>query len=210
MWVGRCWQAEAARYVRGIRLHHRQVGTSLVDIKDRHISRWEEIDIDDHKFITERLLDVAIPEDAPKDVVKLEQCLEEYFNNKVEVRRKLIRRNTLQSVHSSQSPVEKANAVHVENAEVDSTCSTPIATEFPKSQPLRPAQAQRHASIFSERKVEIQESARLRRSSSCREDEAGPPGRRRKGSMRREVSIPAWQFLNLIRQSATIYIVPVS
>ncbi|KAI9662045.1 MAG: hypothetical protein M1831_002960 [Alyxoria varia] len=170
----------------------------LLTLKTDIYHSGKEAATDDHKFITERLLDVAIPDDAPKDVVKLEQCLEEYFNNKVEVRRELMRRNTLQSVHSPRTPVEKANAVHVENAEVDSNSSTPLATEFPKSQPFRPPQAQRHASIFSERKVETQDPPRLRRSSSCREDEVKTPARRRKGSMRREVSIPAWQFLNLI------------
>jgi hypothetical protein len=57
-------------------------------------------DQDDHRIVKERLLDVAIPdppEDAPEDgyTIKLEDCLENYFNNKIEVKRHLQRRNTV-------------------------------------------------------------------------------------------------------------------
>ncbi|KKY20553.1 putative ubiquitin c-terminal hydrolase family protein [Diplodia seriata] len=53
---------------------------------------------DDHRFVNERLLEVAIPEDNPHsdEPIKLEECLEIYFNNRIEVRRHLERRSTLQ------------------------------------------------------------------------------------------------------------------
>lgn len=58
-------------------------------------------DNDDHRIVKERLLDVAIP-NPPEDgsVIRLEDCLESYFNNKVEVKRHLQRRNTIQSFRS--------------------------------------------------------------------------------------------------------------
>lgn len=59
---------------------------------------------DDHKFVNERLLEVAVPED-PGDgrVITLEDCLETYFNNRIEVRRFLERRITLQPLRSIES-----------------------------------------------------------------------------------------------------------
>ena len=41
----------------------------------------------DHKFVNERLLDVAIPEPVDGEEITLERCLEEYFNNRIEVKR---------------------------------------------------------------------------------------------------------------------------
>ena len=49
----------------------------------------KEDENDDHKYINERLLDVAIPELEEGKVITLEDCLEEYFNNRIEVRRYL-------------------------------------------------------------------------------------------------------------------------
>lgn len=44
-------------------------------------------DVDDHKVVHERLLNLAVPEDTDGKGIKLEDCLEEYFNNKVDVLR---------------------------------------------------------------------------------------------------------------------------
>lgn len=62
-------------------------------------------DPDDHKFINERLLEVAVPDEPGGDkAVQLEDCLEEYFNNRIEVVRRLERSNTQSSVRKTQSP----------------------------------------------------------------------------------------------------------
>ena len=44
-------------------------------------------DADDHKVVYERLLNLAVPPDPEGKGVKLEDCLEEYFNTKVDVLR---------------------------------------------------------------------------------------------------------------------------
>lgn len=44
-------------------------------------------DDDDHKVVYERLLNLAVPADPEGKGVKLEDCLEEYFNTKVDVSR---------------------------------------------------------------------------------------------------------------------------
>lgn len=155
-------------------------------------------DDDDHRFITERLLDVAVPEDAPQDgVVSLESCLEEYFNNKVEIKRDLKRRTTMRS---GASNMEKYADVHVEQIEItdqDSRSNTPQPKPAVPPGVARPSLLHGRApSIFSERKVDIVQGV-------DKEDQGGVQpndGRQRGGSMRKEVLMPAWQFLNLIRK----------
>jgi hypothetical protein len=44
-------------------------------------------DKDDHKVVYERLLNLAVPSDADGNGIKLEDCLEEYFNTQVDVLR---------------------------------------------------------------------------------------------------------------------------
>lgn len=44
-------------------------------------------DKDDHKVVYERLLNLAVPPDTGDKVIKLEDCLEEYFNARVDVLR---------------------------------------------------------------------------------------------------------------------------
>lgn len=70
-------------------------------------------DTDDHRIVRERLLDVAIPE-PPDDgsSINLEDCLENYFNNKVEVKRHLQRRNTINA-----RPIPKVDRGEVELVE---------------------------------------------------------------------------------------------
>src|SRR5437763_4480209 len=56
-----------------------------------------DIPDDDHKFVNERLLNIGIPPELEaKGSVTLEECLEAYFNNRVDVQRKLERRSTLE------------------------------------------------------------------------------------------------------------------
>ena len=157
---------------------------------------------DDHKFVNERLLELAIPED-PGDgrVITLEDCLEMFFNNKIEVKRyldMLERRNTLSSMRSRRSvDSTKAHTSHVEVAELDnSQPSSPVAQQpqvsaIPVS-PVRPtAQRHRAPSIIQEHYIS-EKSEMLDCPSSI--DEKGPlPGR-----VRKEVMMPAWQFFSLI------------
>ena len=160
---------------------------------------------DDHKFINERLLELAIP-DEPLDghVITLEECLEMYFNNRIEVKRyldQLERRNTMNSMGSRRSiDSTKANSSHVEVAEVKdlSQPTSPIAFQSQPSTPLSPVasarptvQRKRAPSIIQEHYVD-EKKALLDRAVSI--DEKSPlSGRRRK-----EVMMPAWQFFSLI------------
>ncbi|KAF2721331.1 cysteine proteinase [Polychaeton citri CBS 116435] len=173
---------------------------------------------DDHKFVNERLLEVAIPEkpSGSTQPVTLEDCLEHYFNNRIEVKRHLEnqRRNTLKSVQQLEDKVEKVAGVHVEVAEVADTprsdspmVESPIAEAMISDEPsldspkttvekLRPtAGRKRTESIFSQRRVELSREA----TSGSNDD---PPPlldvKGRKMSTRTEVLMPAWQFFKLL------------
>lgn len=151
---------------------------------------------DDHKFINERLLEVAIPPDptGQRKVITLEECLEDYFNNRIEVRRYMERRSTLNSVH-------KANAVHVETIELEpeSSSSTPISSSPNYASPLRPVNRLRTPSIIQERYFPSRNESGY--SSLVSVDSRDVGGRPRAGSVRKEVMMPAWQFFSLIRKS---------
>jgi hypothetical protein len=77
----------------------------LLTLKMDIFHTGKEDDKDDHKFVQERLLEVAVPDDAERErPIRLEDCLESYFNNQVEVVRRLERSNTRSSVKSARSP----------------------------------------------------------------------------------------------------------
>lgn len=160
---------------------------------------------DDHKFVNERLLEVAVPSDTSgnSQPVTLEECLEDYFNNRVEVRRYLERRSTLGSMRSYDS-TPKAGTVHVEAVEVDaeSLPGTPVALSPGLPSPSRPSK-HRAASIIQQRFVPDREDAED--TSMLDTGLKRPPSRLRSGSIRKEVLMPAWQFFSLIRMLIRLY-----
>ena len=161
---------------------------------------------DDHKFINERLLELAIP-DEPSDnrTITLEECLEMFFNNKIEVKRyldSLERRNTVNSTRSRASlSSTKGSALHVEIAEVgDSQPSSPAPisaqeNSFTPTSPQSSAPRRRAPSIIQEHYINEKYGSPLG------EDEKTQP------RVRKEVMMPAWQFFSLIRKcSSFVYI----
>lgn len=169
----------------------------------------EEVN-DDHKFVNERLLEVAVPED-PGDgsAIALEDCLETYFNSRIEVRRYLERRNTLQPLRSIQS-INSSNghALHIDlNQPDDSLTADPLllqspvdATPVPPA-PLLPAD-QQAPSIVKE--YFISEKCDSLGPSSPTERESYGPERKRAGSLRkvlRPCSTPWSSFVTKSRFS---------
>lgn len=166
---------------------------------------------DDHKFVNERLLEVAIPEQEGDGVITLEDCLETYFNNRIEVKRFLQRQNTIGSVKSAdreevERDPEKNETTHVESIELlepeSPMVSTPVSmTPASPLTNIRPTlEGRRRAdSIFSQR---------MKSAEDRKFDEKGhledmwknsSSGRPRAASLlRKEVLMPAWQFFSLI------------
>ncbi|KAF4555396.1 Hypothetical protein D9617_2g053530 [Elsinoe fawcettii] len=174
---------------------------------------------DDHKFVNERLLEVAIL-DEPRDgkpAVTLEDCLEHYFNNRVEVKRHLERqrraslkqydgleRQTTNDTLERRVTEEKLPDLHIEAIEVADHADSPAtpltpAFEIPKKGPveqLRPTMGRSRAdSIFSQKKVKVEEPEKPA-------DDAGSVNsahtRKTRASTRTEVLMPAWQFFKLL------------
>ena len=146
----------------------------------------EEVN-DDHKFVNERLLEVAVPED-PQDgsAITLEDCLETYFNNRIEVRRYLERRNTLQplrsipAIHSS-----RGNAFNMDVKQPNDFISAdPVSLQSSPAAPVPLLQPdQKSPSIVKE--YLISEKCDSLGSSSPMERESYGPGRKRAGSLRK-------------------------
>ncbi|KAF2151298.1 cysteine proteinase [Myriangium duriaei CBS 260.36] len=194
-----------------------QLEMPLLTLKmDLYHTGKEEPD-DDHKFVNERLLEVAVL-DAPRagqEHVTLEDCLEHYFNNRVEVKRHLERqrRMTQESVDRVLDQ-EKTETLRVETVEVipmaeSATVETPragtpsaeiLAAEAPKKGPverLRPSVARSRAdSIFSQRRVKVGDGT----AKPAEENAPSAGDEKRKGSLstRTEVLMPAWQFFKLL------------
>lgn len=155
--------------------------------------------VDDHKFVNERLLEVAIPDDnADGQPITLEDCLEMYFNNRIEVRRHLERRSTMTSIRSRRSmDSNKAHAFHVETAELDESCASTPTSPSPAVPSSSLRTRHRAPSIIQERVIK-EEGAPSEPSPGA--DGIRQPSSRRKGSIiRKEVMMPAWQFFSLIR-----------
>jgi hypothetical protein len=182
---------------------------------------------DDHKFINERLLEVAIPQQAPEGrPIRLEDCLEEYFNARVEVVRRLDRRNTLQLPNTQFSPIsglptldeKEGIAEPVENIEdKDLLVMSPVeenpeltghmgGTDAGGFNPMTPVQSQnppvspppttRQRSTSIIRRVMVPEDPG---EGSASGDTASVHSSVRKASLRKEVLMPAWQFFRIIR-----------
>lgn len=158
---------------------------------------------DDHKFINERLLEVAVPFDPadPQQSVPLEDCLESYFNNRIEVKRYLERRSTSSPVPPYNSPEAmsaKGGALHVETVELVGDASSripPSSTSSIQESPVR----QRATSIIQQRFIPDGSGPSSPPAYEADVKHAG--GRLRSGSIRKEVMMPAWQFFSLIRTS---------
>ncbi|CAG8975158.1 hypothetical protein HYALB_00004457 [Hymenoscyphus albidus] len=158
-------------------------------------------DRDDHKFVQERLLEVAVPEDTDNTrQIKLEDCLERYFNNRVEVVRRLERSNTRSSVRSASSPfTEKEESQHIEVSEMPWGPDTPTSVHAPAA-PIAPKihnplpTLNRNGSIIRHRIIHEDE----KNGEKSGHDRNETPDSVRRGSLRKEVLMPAWQFFNLI------------
>ncbi|KAJ0420871.1 ubiquitin carboxyl-terminal hydrolase-domain-containing protein [Aspergillus carlsbadensis] len=147
---------------------------------------------DDHRFINERLLEVAIPEPIQGHTVTLEDCLESYFNNRIEVKRYLERQNTVGSVKSVESLV-KGTCTHVETVELSTPTTSSPTTVSPLATPITTAA-----------ETPLREPSRYRRSSIIQQkyfpdpEKKGDLAQDGRGSYRKEVMMPAWQFFSLI------------
>lgn len=168
-------------------------------------------DADDHKVVHERLLNLAVPPDPEGKGIKLEDCLEEYFNTRVDVLRDsldekkgpdrpslspkaTIRVVTDDDAETPQTPSENGNlerrwTTHgVVQPPVSVVSPSPAALDGPSTSRTR------STSIIQRIVVDGEHSAG--------EDPTSLPHQaKRSGStVVKAVTIPAWQFFRLIRE----------
>ncbi|KAM7217908.1 ubiquitin carboxyl-terminal hydrolase 14 [Rhypophila decipiens] len=179
-------------------------------------------DADDHKVVQERLLNLAVPADPEGKGLKLEDCLEEYFNNKVDVLRdSLEEKKGLGKVDTASGAAhnsirviteegEPATSEHVEQPHLqrrwtldDAIHASPVAMEgpdlssegpsSPKSFQARPTGRHRSTSIIQRIIVGDGEAPK------DEDHETLLQRAKRTGStVVKTVTIPAWQFFKLI------------
>ena len=158
---------------------------------------------DDHKFIKERLLEVAIPSNTSSnrdEPIPLEDCLEAYFNNRIEVKRYLGRRPEHAPSPSTDlfPPIsEKSSSMHVESLDEEFPPPNSPAQSTTASRTTRPL-SERTPSIVQQRFIPDVPS--LNAPPAYEAVEQCQPSRMRSGSIRKEVLMPAWQFFSLIRK----------
>ena len=169
-------------------------------------------DEDDHKIIYERLLNLAVPPDPDGKGIKLEDCLEDYFNAQVDV----FRDSLDDKVANRDTPTPKATIRLVDDG--DRTTSLANSDETPTPQPLASPRRATLAHALSQgseassssgppplrpraatviQRVVIDEDGRATSDPNSTSLQRTPT----KGSVIvKAVTIPAWQFFRLMRE----------
>ncbi|OLN84881.1 hypothetical protein CCHL11_03961 [Colletotrichum chlorophyti] len=170
-------------------------------------------DKDDHKLVYERLLNLAVPPDPEGKGIRLEDCLEEYFNTQVDV---------LRDSHEDKKEAEGSTPVNkntirlvtredsVESDTADDLSSSPLqlspalerkwtASPAPNGAPAspgsssRPTPRHRSTSVIQRVVLEEKEEAKETESTTILEKAC-----RTSSTVVKAVTIPAWQFFRLI------------
>lgn len=163
-------------------------------------------DVDDHKVVYERLLNLAVPADPEGKGIKLEDCLEEYFNTKVDVSRdnveekgRLTPRSTIRFIdENEEEEAESLDQVDMESVQRRWTMADPpnSTASNSTSEPVRPSVRSRSTSIIQ--RIVLDDEGNPTDSDSASLMQKA----KKKGStVVKAVTIPAWQFFRLIRMS---------
>lgn len=170
-------------------------------------------DEDDHKVVHERLLNLAVPPDPEGKGIKLEDCLEEYFNNKVDVFRdsveekkgddeKPLPRETVRLISEDEDGQgsDQGDAtphIHRRWTSQDQTTRAPVSMlDITSARPELPA-TPRHRSTSIIQRIVVED----RKPPSDAENETLlQRARRTSSTVVKAVTIPAWQFFRLIRE----------
>lgn len=160
---------------------------------------------DDHKVVYERLLNLAVPADPEGKGVKLEDCLEEYFNTKVDVSRDGIEekgdrpllspRGTIRVVKDdSEDETDPTDQADGEPLQRRSTAAVESPTSVAGSStpdPERPTVRHRSTSIIQ--RIVLDDDGKPTDS-----DGLFKKAKRKGSTVVKAVTIPAWQFFRLV------------
>ncbi|KAK3685966.1 ubiquitin carboxyl-terminal hydrolase-domain-containing protein [Podospora appendiculata] len=177
-------------------------------------------DDDDHKVVHERLLNLAIPSVPEGKVIKLEDCLEEYFNNQVDVLREsqedtkanekgaLSRTTTLATTNENEAiPNEDDEATPLQRRWTvqNSVVESPVSMTYPSSaKSFETLSVSRHRSTSIIQRIVVSNDGHAPEPVPEAETETILERAKRTGStVIKAVTIPAWQFFRLIPWHST-------
>jgi hypothetical protein len=171
-------------------------------------------DTDDHKVVYERLLNLAVPPDPEGKGIKLEDCLEEYFNTKVDVLRDSLEEKAPQPP-TPRLDTAYSRLIAEETGEPASPVASPLQVESrPLQTPLtsiessdpttllsRPVPRHRATSIIQ--RVVLDDQGRPTEASEVDSAKFSRRAKRTGSTVVKAITIPAWQFFKLIPWNAT-------
>ncbi|TPX08322.1 uncharacterized protein E0L32_001897 [Thyridium curvatum] len=170
-------------------------------------------DDDDHKVVYERLLNLAVPPDPEGKGIKLEDCLEDYFNTRVDVSR-----DSLDEKPADALAEHHENILHLVSRAEDPEAADHLGPPPPRrrwtlaepasessSSEHRPANRHRSTSIIQ--RIVIDEEGKK---GHVEEDPATllQKVKRQGSTVVKAVTIPAWQFFKLIPWHSTSHSEP--
>ncbi|KAL2130564.1 hypothetical protein VTI74DRAFT_6232 [Chaetomium olivicolor] len=184
-------------------------------------------DADDHKVVHERLLNLAVPPDPEGRGVKLEDCLEEYFNNnKVDVLRdrieekkslerpSLVTDSTIRTVpeDDDETPDEAAEAAPLQRRWTTHGCVTesPVSTTDAKITSFDVPSSSRARSTSIIQRIVVDQEGNSAGQTDPERLSLLERVKRTGSSVVKAVTIPAWQFYRLIPWNATSSCAPKS
>ncbi|KAK4105087.1 cysteine proteinase [Parathielavia hyrcaniae] len=167
-------------------------------------------DVDDHKVVHERCLNLPVPPDTDGKGVKLEDCMEAYFNNKVDVLRDSVEEkksidkpavtpeSTIRMVPEDGTPAEDTENNQLQrrwtmHGDVVQSPVSVLSPSFPPSNSRVRSTSIIQRFIVSEKTTSADAETRslLQRA------------KRTGSNVVKAVTIPAWQFYRLIPWNAT-------
>ncbi|KAK4148674.1 ubiquitin carboxyl-terminal hydrolase-domain-containing protein [Chaetomidium leptoderma] len=172
-------------------------------------------DVDDHKVVHERCLNLPVPPDTEGKGIKLEDCMEAYFNNKVDVLRDSLEEkkftdkpamnpeSTIRMVPEDEigSPHE-----HVDSAQLQRRWTTHglvVQSPVSGSNPEPPPSSSRTRSTSIIQRFVVNEKHSGEPSADAETRSLLQRAKRTGSTVVKAVTIPAWQFYRLIPWNAT-------
>ncbi|KAK4237978.1 ubiquitin carboxyl-terminal hydrolase-domain-containing protein [Achaetomium macrosporum] len=177
-------------------------------------------DADDHKVVHERCLNLAVPPDPDGKGIKLEDCLEDYFNNKVDV----LRDSAAEEKPAGKPTLSSGSTIRVVPTDGDETPREETEDTQLRRRWTTPSGAVQSPVFISNRHptdLDAQSGSRMRSTSIIQrfvvKGEGGSAAhsadpetkslleraKRTGSSVVKAVTIPAWQFYRLIPWIAT-------
>ncbi|KAH6626434.1 ubiquitin carboxyl-terminal hydrolase-domain-containing protein [Chaetomium sp. MPI-SDFR-AT-0129] len=172
-------------------------------------------DVDDHKVVHERFLNLPVPPDTDGKGIKLEDCMEAYFNNRVDVLRDsleekksidrppLTSQTTIRMVPEDDDETPRAEDENVQLQRRWTTHGALMQSPTSSSSPdFVPSSSRTRSTSIIQRFVVNEKSSET--SSADAETKSLLQRAKRTGStVVKAVTIPAWQFYRLIPWNAT-------